>query len=63
MADRPALDDETLAFAERMFDLARHGDAEQLKTMLEGGLPANLRNSKGDSLLMLAAYNGQLDAA
>lgn len=63
MADRPMLDDETLAFAERVFDLARHGDAEQLRLMLEAGLPANLLNSNGDSLLMLASYNGHLEAA
>lgn len=51
-------DDETLAFAARVFDLARHGDAAELGALLDGGLPADLRNGKGDSLLMLAAYNG-----
>ncbi len=51
-------DDETLAFAARVFDLARHGDAAELDALLGGGLPPNLRNGKGDSLLMLAAYNG-----
>lgn len=51
-------DDETLAFAARVFDLARHGDASQLGALLDQGLPPNLRNDKGDSLLMLAAYNG-----
>ena len=51
-------DDETLAFAARVFDLARHGDAAELGALLDGGLPPNLRNDKGDSLVMLAAYNG-----
>ena len=51
-------DDGTLAFAARMFDLARHGDAVELGALLDGGLPPNLRNDKGDSLVMLAAYNG-----
>lgn len=55
-ADSP--DDETLAFAARVFDLARHGDADELGRLLDAGLPANLRNGKGDSLVMLAAYNG-----
>ena len=48
-------DDETLAFAARVFDLARHGDAAELGALLDGGLPPNLRNDKGDSLVMLAA--------
>lgn len=58
----PFLDDETLAFAGRIFQYARMGHADELAELFEQGLPANLRNDKGDSLLMLAAYNGQ-DAA
>ncbi len=50
------LDDDTLAFAHRVFDLARAGAAEELSELLEGGLPPNLTNDKGDTLLMLAAY-------
>ena len=56
---RPALDDETLAFAGRVFQYARLGHADELAELFSQGLPANLRNDKGDSLLMLAAYNGQ----
>src|SRR5690606_11224542 len=63
MAEQPPLDDATLAFAERVFDMARHGAAEDLQPLLEAGLPANLCNSKGDSLLMLACYNGHPDTA
>ena len=55
----PALDDATLAFAGRVFQYARMGHAEELAELFGQGLPANLRNDKGDSLLMLAAYNGQ----
>ncbi|URD37608.1 ankyrin repeat domain-containing protein [Methylobacterium tardum] len=58
----PALDDETLAFAARVFQYARMGHAEELAELFGQGLPANLRNDKGDSLLMLAAYNGQEEA-
>jgi ankyrin repeat protein len=58
----PALDDATLAFAGRVFQHARMGHAEELAELFGQGLPANLRNDKGDSLLMLAAYNGQPDA-
>ncbi|WP_286973532.1 ankyrin repeat domain-containing protein, partial [Pseudomonas sp.] len=57
------LDDQTLAFAERVFDLARHGETQTLAEMLAQGLPVNLRNHKGDSLLMLACYHGHLETA
>ncbi|KAL8276225.1 hypothetical protein RQP46_011386 [Phenoliferia psychrophenolica] len=40
------------------FDLARQGDAEALTAPLAAGLPANLTNDKGDTLVMLAAYAG-----
>jgi uncharacterized protein len=55
--ERPALDEDTIAFAGRMFQAARAGDPE-LERMLAAGLPPNLRNDKGDTLLMLAAYHG-----
>lgn len=58
----PDLDDETLAFAARVFNLARHGDADALASLIDQGLPPNLRNDKGDTLLMLAAYNGNAPA-
>lgn len=60
---RPPLDEETLAFAQKLFQLARLGDAEILGPLLARGVPANLCNHKGDSLLMLASYHGHLDAA
>ena len=53
------LDAETLAFAHRMFDLAREGQANELAAYLDAGLPVNLTNDKGDTLLILAAYRGQ----
>lgn len=51
------LDEATLAFAHRMFDLARSGEAEALGQQIDAGLPVNLTNAKGDTLLMLAAYH------
>ncbi|MCF7729647.1 MAG: ankyrin repeat domain-containing protein [Chthoniobacterales bacterium] len=36
---------------------AREGETEPLRKMLEHGLPVNLANSKGNTLLMLAAYH------
>lgn len=55
MADH--LDDDALAFAHRMFDLARAGDADELAAYVAEGLPPNLTNDKGDTLLILAAYH------
>ncbi|MCU1664805.1 MAG: uncharacterized protein QOI36_3559 [Pseudonocardiales bacterium] len=52
------LDDETLAFAHRMFDLARDGNTDVLAAHVDAGVPANLTNDKGDTLLILAAYHG-----
>ncbi len=47
------LDDETLAFAQSLFELAREGGTEQLADYLDHGLSPDLTNSKGDSLLLL----------
>jgi len=54
----PELDDETLALAHELFEIVRAGDTQRVTQLLEMGLAPNLRNSKGDSLLMLAAYHG-----
>ncbi|SCL72464.1 hypothetical protein GA0070606_6122 [Micromonospora citrea] len=51
------LDAETLAFAHRMFDLARDGATDELAANVDAGLPVNLTNGKGDTLLILAAYH------
>jgi hypothetical protein len=51
-------DEETLAFAHRMFELARDGGTEELAANVDAGLPVNLTNDKGDTLLILAAYHG-----
>ncbi|WP_225772558.1 ankyrin repeat domain-containing protein [Pseudomonas sp. Marseille-Q5115] len=56
-------DDEAAEFAAQVFDVARNGDADTLHKLLEKGLPANLRNQNGDTLLMLASYHGHLAAA
>lgn len=55
-------DEEAAAFAEEVFERARRGDAPMLERLLQSGLPANLRNHKGDTLLMLASYHGHIDA-
>ena len=55
-------DDDMIAFASEVFDVARRGDAAMLDALLNKGLPPNLRNDKGDSLVMLASYHGHADA-
>ncbi|MEE1942688.1 ankyrin repeat domain-containing protein [Streptomyces sp. TRM 70361] len=55
----PAHDPEVLQLAARVFDLARDGDTDTLAAYVDAGVPVNLTNDKGDSLLMLAAYYGR----
>jgi ankyrin repeat protein len=55
------LDEETLAYAHRMFDLARSGRTEDLAAQIDAGLPVNLTNDSGDTLLILAAYHAHPD--
>lgn len=52
------LSPEAIALAARMYNAARCGDIEILHQALLAGLPSNMTNEKGDSLLMLAAYHG-----
>jgi ankyrin repeat protein len=52
------LTDEELAFLASMFDLARSGATGDLERAVRAGVPVNLTNSGGDTLLVLAAYHG-----
>ncbi|WP_375492300.1 ankyrin repeat domain-containing protein [uncultured Jatrophihabitans sp.] len=49
-------DAEAIEFAHRMFDLARAGD-ERLLGYVDAGVPVDLTDAKGNTLLMLAAYH------
>jgi ankyrin repeat protein len=55
---RATLETEVLDLAARIFDWARSGDAATLAAYLDAGVPANLTNTNGDTLVMLAAYYG-----
>jgi uncharacterized protein len=46
-----------VAFLQSAFQLAREGATDQLLQYVDQGLPANLTNSSGDTLLILAAYH------
>lgn len=54
-------DEDAVAFAQGIFELARNGGAGPLSVMLGAGVPANMRTSEGESLLMLASRNGHTD--
>ncbi|MGK8522437.1 ankyrin repeat domain-containing protein [Nocardia asteroides] len=56
------IDPELLELATKVFDFARRGDAANLATYVDAGVPVNLTNDVGDTLLMLAAYHGHADA-
>jgi ankyrin repeat protein len=51
-------DPELVEFATKLFGLARTGQTEALAAYLDAGVPADLTNDSGDTLLMLAAYHG-----
>ncbi|GAA4753037.1 ankyrin repeat domain-containing protein [Modestobacter marinus] len=53
------IDPGVIALAAKVFDLAREGDTDQLVAYLDAGVPANLTNDKGDTLLILSAYQGR----
>ncbi|MFE0724880.1 ankyrin repeat domain-containing protein [Streptomyces rochei] len=57
-----APDPEVVELATKIFDLARQGRTEELASYVDAGVPANLTNDRGDSLVMLAAYHGHADA-
>jgi ankyrin repeat protein len=52
------IDPGVIELARRVFDLARDGATEELVEYLDAGVPVNLTNDKGDTLLILAAYHG-----
>lgn len=55
----PAEEDPHLVeLASRLFDWARRGHSDSLSAYLDAGVPVNLANDRGDTLLMLAAYHG-----
>lgn len=60
-SDEPAHDPEVLQLAGKIFELARHGETDTVAAYVDAGVPPNLSNDKGDTLLMLAAYHGHAD--
>src|SRR5450631_4700381 len=52
------LDSRLVTIAHACFDYARAGETERLRAYVEHGVPANLTDAAGNTLLMLAAYHG-----
>lgn len=44
---------EAVAFAGRMYDAARQGDVAVFRQALPAGLPPNMTNEKGDTLVCI----------
>ncbi|WP_280253369.1 ankyrin repeat domain-containing protein [Nocardia abscessus] len=56
------IDPELIELATKVFDFARRGDTASLAAYVDAGVPVDLTNDAGDTLLMLAAYHGHADA-
>lgn len=52
---------EALDLATKLFDFARTGQTDPLQQYISAGIPVNLINHKGDTLLMLATYHGNFE--
>ncbi len=41
-----------------LFDRARAGETERIAAYVDAGVPANMTDAKGNTLIMMAAYHG-----
>jgi ankyrin repeat protein len=57
--DNEPIDPGVIELAGRVFDLARGGHTDELAAYVDAGVPVDLTNDKGDTLLILAAYHGR----
>ena len=53
---------ELVEVAHACFDFARHGDTPRLLAYVAAGVPVDLTDATGNTLVMLAAYHGHVDA-
>lgn len=54
-------DERVVELAHQMFDLAREGREAELASYVAAGVPVDLTDAQGNTLLMLAAYHGHRD--
>lgn len=62
MTSDGAIDPRLVEIAHACFDFARDGDATRLGAYVDQGVPVDLTDAHGNTLLMLAAYHGQGNA-
>ena len=55
-------ENDVIELANRAFAAARAGRTDELAALLTAGVPVNLCNEAGDTLVMLASYHGNLAA-
>lgn len=58
MSTDGAIDPRLVEIAHACFDFARDGDAVRLGAYVDRGVPVDLTDASGNTLLMLAAYHG-----
>ncbi|MCT1867342.1 MULTISPECIES: ankyrin repeat domain-containing protein [Dermabacter] len=57
-APQPGTDaDEAAALARALMDAAREGNLDILRPAIEAGIPLNMQDADGNTMLMLAAYH------
>jgi ankyrin repeat protein len=61
MTESEGLSPEHVELAHQLFDLARTGHVQRLLAYVDAGVPADLTDASGNTLLMLAAYHGHAD--
>lgn len=58
----PSEDPKLIELAHEVFDMARQGEAARLGAYVDAGVPVDMTNAAGDTLVMLAAYHGHAEA-
>lgn len=56
-----SMPDDAIEFAHRLFDAARAGETEFVTSAVDQGVPVDLTDEKGNTMLMLAAYHRQTE--
>ena len=61
MTEGQGISEEHVELAHQLLDLARLGHVQRLLAYVEAGVPVDLTDPAGNTLLMLAAYHGHAD--
>ena len=56
-------DNAAVALTDRLFDWARHGETDSLRGPLQQGQTPDIRDSDGNTLLMLSSCNGHYETS